>query len=260
MSQLAPFLHNTESLLYYPAKRLNYVILFATLIHLFVLFTININPIMQALHLKPSNKQLSVSLALIEDIPPEFAQHIGPKNHNGPLDGINGMEKIEMMQPAEKNILPISTPNLEHIIALQSKGLQNKTLDNIALNNAALNLHPQLKTKIISAATYQHEDAAYLYRWQQYIESVASETYPNQALENNITGQLRLLVALNSDGSVYNVSIRKSSGQEVLDRAALDIVQKAQPFESIPAKMLQDNQIIEIIRTWDFRGKLQVTI
>lgn len=123
MNHLTPFLHNTESLLYYPARRLNYVLLVATLIHLFFLFAININPIMQALHLKSSNRQLAVSLTLIEDAPPELAQYIGPKNHRGTLEDTNEVRLVEAnnkTQTVEKYFNLTSTSNSEPIIALQN--------------------------------------------------------------------------------------------------------------------------------------------
>tara|TARA_R110002110_G_scaffold65206_4_gene179925 strand:+ start:7783 stop:8571 length:789 start_codon:yes stop_codon:yes gene_type:complete len=261
MAQIASFSSNTESLLHLPARRLNYVLLIATFIHLLILLTVNINPILQVLHIKQPSQQLAVSLAQAEELPPELANYIGPQNHNGPIENDLSMNETKAYTPHPESKL---TP--KQIIALKTIDPQEKLAEvniepntHIAPTPQTLDLHRLPRKKIISAATHQHQDAAYLYRWQQYIESIASETYPQKAIENNITGQLRLLVALKSDGSIYDVSIRQSSGQEILDKAALDIVQRAQPFESIPPNMLQDNEVVEIIRTWDFRGQLRVT-
>ena len=69
-------------------------------------------------------------------------------------------------------------------------------------------------------------------------------------------GDLRLLVALNKDGSVYEVKIRQSSGSRLLDEAAIKLVYQAAPYESLPPEISQDIDILEIIRTWQFRGSL----
>jgi protein TonB len=198
-------------------------------------------------------------LTLIEDLPPKLANYIGLKNHSGSLDNNEFMAEAipyifnQESMADQKHVITTDTPTqqqvVKHNIISQAQAVASTLIQD---------LRHLPKKKIISAATHQHEDAAYLYRWQQYIESIASETYPQQAIENNITGQLRLLVALKPDGSVHDVTIRQSSGQEILDNAALNIVQKAQPFEPIPPDMLQNNEIIEIIRTWDFRGTLRV--
>lgn len=112
-----------------------------------------------------------------------------------------------------------------------------------------------LKKKTISEAFHTPLEADYLTRWQTYIEKVGNKNYPSEAYQKNIRGQLRLLVAINRDGSVREVSLRQSSGSPILDQAAIQIVKLAAPFEPLPDH-LQDLDVLEIIRTWQFRGFL----
>lgn len=76
--------------------------------------------------------------------------------------------------------------------------------------------------------------------------------YPERIRRENLTGRLRVLVALNPDGSVKEAQILKSSGHPVLDEAALEIVRLAAPFAPFPRSIRERTDILEIIRTWQF--------
>ena len=112
-----------------------------------------------------------------------------------------------------------------------------------------------LKKRTISEAFHRPIEADYLTRWQNYVEQFGNAHYPAQVLKQNLQGQLRLLVAVNRDGSLRAVNIRQSSGSPMLDKAAIQIVKQAAPFEPLPSD-LQDLDVLEIIRTWQFRGNL----
>lgn len=108
------------------------------------------------------------------------------------------------------------------------------------------------KYTISSASTQKRQDALYLDSWRKRIEAVGNLNYPEQARDQQIYGSLRMLVALRPNGSVQEIRILQSSGQRVLDEAAIDIVRLASPFDPFPAEMRQDVDILEIIRTWRF--------
>jgi len=48
------------------------------------------------------------------------------------------------------------------------------------------------------------------------------------------------------------VEISRSSGQKVLDDAALRIVRLASPYAVFPAAIRRDTDVLEITRTWTF--------
>ncbi len=64
---------------------------------------------------------------------------------------------------------------------------------------------------------------------------------------------MRLLVKLLANGVVEEISILASSGSEVLDRAAIESIRLASPFEPFPASLAQKYDRIDVIRTWQFR-------
>ena len=106
---------------------------------------------------------------------------------------------------------------------------------------------------ISSASTQQRHDARYLDSWRRRIETVGNQHYPEQAREQELFGSLRMLVALRPDGSVSTIRILDSSGELVLDQAAVDIVQRASPFDPFPEELRDHVDILEIIRTWRFQ-------
>ncbi|OOV87227.1 energy transducer TonB [Oceanospirillum linum] len=110
---------------------------------------------------------------------------------------------------------------------------------------------PRVRT-ISTLTAKASDDAFYLRQWQEKVERVGNLNYPERIRRENLTGRLRLLVALNPDGSVKEAQILKSSGHRVLDEAALEIVHLAAPFAPFPRSIRERTDILEIIRTWQF--------
>ena len=59
-------------------------------------------------------------------------------------------------------------------------------------------------------------------------------------------------VSIRSDGSVENVEINRSSGQKLLDAAAIRIVEMSAPFAAFPPDIKRDTDVLHITRTWTF--------
>ena len=70
-------------------------------------------------------------------------------------------------------------------------------------------------------------DAFYLRSWQRKIEAVGNLNYPEAARRSGIYGSLRLLVAINANGSLKEVRVLQSSGEPILDQAAQNIIRLA---------------------------------
>ncbi len=105
--------------------------------------------------------------------------------------------------------------------------------------------------RLTAVSTRSSQEADYLRRWIEQVEQVGNANYPEEARRKQIYGDLRLAVTLLPDGSVDGIEILLSSGQRVLDQAAVRIVRQAAPFASLPAE-LGDWDKLEIIRTWRF--------
>ncbi|WP_444891569.1 energy transducer TonB [Microbulbifer sp. DLAB2-AA] len=106
--------------------------------------------------------------------------------------------------------------------------------------------------RLTSVATKASADAAYLHEWRQKVEAIGSDNFPAEALQQKITGSLRMMVRLLPTGAVEEVMILDSSGERILDDAAQQIVRLAAPFAPFPAEIRKEADRLEIIRTWRF--------
>ena len=98
---------------------------------------------------------------------------------------------------------------------------------------------------------FRSKGAWYKDDWRKKVERVGNLNYPEEARRKQIYGNLRLLVSINRDGSLYEVLVLESSGQPLLDQAAQRIVRLAAPFAPFTGD-LADIDRLEIIRTWKF--------
>jgi protein TonB len=96
------------------------------------------------------------------------------------------------------------------------------------------------------------EEAFYLQQWEKRVERIGNLNYPKAAREQELSGRLRLLVAINADGSIREAQLLTSSGHQLLDTAALDILNLAAPFAPLPASVQEQADVLEIVRTWRF--------
>ena len=109
---------------------------------------------------------------------------------------------------------------------------------------------PRIK-RLTAASTMQEPGAYYKETWRRKVERVGNMNYPSQARKEKLYGELRLMVAINRDGTLHNVELMESSGSTVLDDAAIRIVKLAAPYAPF-GNDLRDYDRVEIIRTWRF--------
>lgn len=108
------------------------------------------------------------------------------------------------------------------------------------------------RRKFISASTREYKYAAYMEAWRAKVERVGNLNYPDEARRRKLSGNLILDVALNPDGTVNQITIRRSSGHRTLDDAAVRIVNLAAPFAPFPENIRSESDIMHITRTWQF--------
>lgn len=102
------------------------------------------------------------------------------------------------------------------------------------------------------------EEEFYLKAWLKKVQTIGQLNYPQEAVEKNLYGKLRLYVSIKPDGSVKETRVVRSSGHEVLDEAAKDIVNLASPFSAFPPSMRESMDLLEIVREWEFRKEALV--
>ena len=107
------------------------------------------------------------------------------------------------------------------------------------------------RKQFIGARAAEYRFAQYVEDWRQKIERIGNLNYPEGA-RGRIYGSLRLAVSIGADGSIAALELERSSGHEVLDRAAQRIVQMGAPFARFPDNIRRDTDILVITRTWHF--------
>ena len=107
----------------------------------------------------------------------------------------------------------------------------------------------------ISASTKEYKYAAYMEAWRAKVERIGNINYPDEARQRRLSGDLRLDVALNPDGSVLKIDVRESSGKQVLDDAAIRIVELAAPYAPFPPDIRNEIDVLHITRTWKFKDE-----
>jgi protein TonB len=142
----------------------------------------------------------------------------------------NGIDALDI------DALSTQIASLKAKLALQRQTLANKPRERV----------------LTSVSTLASAEAGYLNAWTQKIEAIGNQNFPKEALQNKLTGQLRLEVVIKHDGTIYEINLKQSSGQKIFDESARQIVRQASPFAPFPADIRQDYEHLVIIRTWHF--------
>ncbi|MEP7327988.1 MAG: TonB family protein [Betaproteobacteria bacterium] len=108
------------------------------------------------------------------------------------------------------------------------------------------------KRRFIGARAEEYRFARYVEDWRLKIERVGNLNYPEAARQQRIYGSLLLTVSIRSDGTLENVEINRTSGNRLLDAAAVKIVEMSGPFAVFPPDIKRDTDILHITRTWTF--------
>lgn len=162
---------------------------------------------------------------------------------------------------SEQKTLPdakLESPNQGESTNPGKKSLRQRSLD-IASLEARLDRQRQIYAnrprikRLTSLSTASSSDAFYLNSWRRKIESIGNLNYPSEARRRKLYGSLRLMVAILPDGALREVQLLETSGHKVLDDAAIRIVRLAAPFAPFSDELRRTTDVLEIIRTWQFR-------
>lgn len=110
----------------------------------------------------------------------------------------------------------------------------------------------------LGASTSEYRFARYVEDWRIKVERIGEANYPQAARDNKIYGSLLLTVSIKSNGNIENIELRRSSGQKVLDDAAIRIVRMGAPYAAFPPDIARDTDVIDISRTWRFTSSDRV--
>ncbi len=111
------------------------------------------------------------------------------------------------------------------------------------------------RRKVISANTKEYEFASYMSAWVAKVERVGNLNYPLELREKKMHGNLVLSVGIYPDGSIETIEVKRTSGIEAVDRAAVAIVTLAAPYSPLPDNIRDKVDILHITRTWRFGSR-----
>ncbi len=107
------------------------------------------------------------------------------------------------------------------------------------------------RKKFVGARTQEYRFAQYIEDWRQKVERIGNLNYP-PAARGKLYGNLTLTVEIRADGEIEKIDLNRSSGQKVLDDAAIRIVRMAAPYAAFPPDIRREYEILSITRTWTF--------
>jgi len=149
-------------------------------------------------------------------------------------------------------------PQPEETTAVALESGDERTLPLPQNESSSLLIHDDDPRRlIVSADTRESTVAAYLDNWKRRIEAVGEEYFPELGELEGLTGSPTLEVSIEASGQLAAVVIRKSSGSQVLDQAALDILRRASPFDPFPAEIRSDYDRLRFAYKWLFSDQLE---
>ena len=164
-------------------------------------------------------------------------------------------ELLATRAPNDRRIIvdPRSDPQPETTVAIAMEAGSETTLPLPQEEQATLLISDdEPRQLIISADTRESVIAAYLDNWKRRIEGVGDSYLPQLGLDETISGSPTLMVAIRASGDLAEAVIRKSSGSTVLDLAALDILQRASPFDPFPPEVSSEYDVVRFEYKWLF--------
>lgn len=159
----------------------------------------------------------------------------------------------QIQQPSAQN-----NETEKKLITMDAADLLQRSLD-IARLSAQIdqdhdNYQKRPKRKFVGARTREYRFARYVEDWRIKVERIGNLNYPEAARKGKLYGNLQLTVSIRSDGSLESIEINRSSGEKILDEAAINIVKLAGQggFAPFPPNISEDTDILHITRTWVF--------
>ncbi len=93
--------------------------------------------------------------------------------------------------------------------------------------------------------------AMYVDAFRTKVERWGNLNYPIEA-RGRLYGQVQLTVVIDKDGQIRELDVTRTSGNRVLDMAALNIVRRAAPYGKFTKQMKSEMDLLSITRTMIF--------
>jgi len=133
---------------------------------------------------------------------------------------------------------------------VQAEVLRLKRMAEIAKQIEDYQKKPKRENFSVSArkVVYAH----YYQQIKAEIERLGTMQFPKNSQGDPLYGSLIVTFSVWSDGRLMGIEINRSSGQKILDQAAVVTIRKAMPFEPFPLEMKQLIDIFDITTTFTY--------
>jgi protein TonB len=186
--------------------------------------------------------------ATIEPAPDE------PEPVQPPEPEILAQPEPEPVREPAPELQPPAAPVPPQVTAAQILASRNQEIAELTarIQHSSVAYANRPRRKAISASTREYKFANYLEAWRRKVERIGNLNYPDEAKRHKMYGNLILHVAVRADGRIERIRVLRSSGFDVLDEAAIKIVELAAPFAPFPPDIKAETDILDITRTWQF--------
>jgi len=92
------------------------------------------------------------------------------------------------------------------------------------------------------------------YRLALIVAAKRYKRYPVQAMDRGWQGKVEVRLVIGPTGAIQNSLVKASSGHEILDNQAMDMVKKAKPLAPIPAALRGREFTVDIPVIFDLQA------
>ena len=120
--------------------------------------------------------------------------------------------------------------------------------------SSSKNISQSFKIKKLQAnSVVNSEEAVYLNLWQRQIETKGDNLISES--KNLFDGKVQIMATIDIYGNLIDSKILISSGNQLIDDMAINILRESAPFAPFNKTMSNEYSVLEIIRDWNFSNK-----
>lgn len=117
--------------------------------------------------------------------------------------------------------------------------------------SSSKNISQSFKIKKLQAnSVVNSEEAVYLNLWQRQIETKGDNLISES--KNLFDGKVQIMATIDVNGNLIDSKILISSGDQLIDDMAINILKESAPFAPFNTTMSNEYSVLEIIRDWNF--------
>jgi len=117
--------------------------------------------------------------------------------------------------------------------------------------SSSKNISQSFKIKKLQAnSVVNSEEAVYLNLWQRQIETKGDNLISES--KNLFDGKVQIMATIDIYGNLIDSKILISSGNQLIDDMAINILRESAPFAPFNKTMSNEYSVLEIIRDWNF--------